>query len=80
GPPVWGPRSYNQGAGLANPLKLGAWLKVAMPLDDAHLTEQDALDVAAFIDSQARPAFRLEDHLPNKEQLGEYNAAEPKPE
>jgi thiosulfate dehydrogenase len=74
GPPVWGPGSYNDGAGLAENDKLAAWLKVAMPLGDAHLTEQEALDVAAHINSRPRPHFTLKDHLPKPERLGEYNA------
>ena len=73
-PPVWGPRSYNQGAGLANVMQLASWLKVAMPLDDATLTEQESLDIAAFVNSHERPAFELRDHLPDKSRLGEYNA------
>ena len=75
-PPVWGDRSYNQGAGLAQTPQLAAWLKVAMPLDDPDFTEQEALDVAAFVDSHDRPAFRLEDHLPPASKLGEYNAVD----
>ena len=80
-PPVWGPRSYNHGAGLAKPVQLAAWLKVAMPLDDPDLTEQEALDVAAYVNSHDRPAFNLQDHLPAASKLGEYNsdAGTPKP-
>jgi thiosulfate dehydrogenase len=63
-PPVWGEKSFNQGAGLANTGQLAAYLKVAMPLDDATLTEQESLDIAAYVNSHERPAFRLEDHLP----------------
>jgi len=74
GPPTWGPRSYNDGAGLARNGKLAAWLKVAMPLGDPSLTEQEALDIAAFINSHERPEFVLEEHLPKAEKLGEYNA------
>jgi thiosulfate dehydrogenase len=74
GPPVWGNASYNDGAGLSRNDKLAAWLKVAMPLDDPHLTEQEALDLAAFVNSNARPHFVLKDHLPKPEKLGEYNA------
>ncbi|WP_437188340.1 c-type cytochrome [Planctomicrobium sp. SH668] len=59
GPPVWGDRSFNDGAGLAKVEKLAAWIRVAMPLDDTHLTEQEALDVAAFINSHSRPRFTL---------------------
>lgn len=75
GPPVWGPRSFNTGAGLSKNANLGAWLKVAMPLDDATLTEQEALDIAAWVNSHPRPEFRLEAHLPPPEKLGEYNGA-----
>lgn len=73
-PPVWGAKSYNHGAGLANDAQLAAWLKVAMPLDDTTLSDQEAIDIAAFVNAHERPAFRLEDHLPKAESLGEYNA------
>ena len=74
GPPVWGDMSYNDGAGLSRIDKLAAWLKVAMPLDDPFLTEQEALDIAAFVNSHPRLKFVLEEHLPEAERLGEYNA------
>jgi thiosulfate dehydrogenase len=74
-PPVWGERSYNDGAGLSSVANLAAWLKVAMPLDDTDLTDQQALDIAAFVNSQKRPHFELSQHLPVKGKLGEYNAA-----
>jgi len=74
GPPVWGDRSYNQGAGLADNAKLAAWLKVSMPLDDADLTVEESLHIAAFINSKPRPVFRLEDHLPPAEAMGRYNS------
>lgn len=73
-PPVWGDRSYNDGAGLANVENLAAWLKVAMPLDDANLSEQDAVDIAAYVNSHKRPIFDLDKHLPPASQLGEYNS------
>jgi len=73
-PPVWGAQSFNDGAGLANVAQLASWLKVAMPLDEADLTDQDALDVAAFVNSHKRPTFRLQDHLPPREKLGTFNA------
>ncbi|MEQ1824324.1 MAG: c-type cytochrome [Pirellula sp.] len=77
-PPVWGERSCNDGAGLSSVDNLAAWLKVAMPLDKTDLTDQQALDVAAFVNSQIRPRFELREHLPVKERLGEYNASETK--
>jgi thiosulfate dehydrogenase len=73
-PPVWGEHSYNRGAGLADPDQLAAWLKTAMPLDDANLTEQEALDLAVYVNSKPRPDFHLKDHLPKDERLGEYNS------
>jgi len=73
-PPVWGAQSYNDGAGLANVTQLASWLKVAMPLDETDLTDQDALDVAAFVNSHQRPTFRLQDHLPPREKLGTFNS------
>jgi thiosulfate dehydrogenase len=74
-PPVWGKRSYNDGAGLSSVENLAAWLKVAMPKDETDLTDQQALDIATFVNSQKRPHFELSRHLPVKEKLGEYNAA-----
>jgi thiosulfate dehydrogenase len=74
GPPVWGDMSYNDGAGLSRNDKLAAWLKVAMPLGDPSLSEQEALDIAAYVNSKPRPKFVLEDHLPQPGRRGEYNA------
>ncbi|QDT05713.1 Cytochrome c [Rubripirellula lacrimiformis] len=73
GPPVWGPRSYNDGAGLSRVPKLAAWLKVAMPLDDPYLSNQQALDIAAFVNRHDRPVFRLQEHLPAADKMGQYN-------
>jgi thiosulfate dehydrogenase len=74
-PPVWGERSYNDGAGLSSVENLAAWLKVAMPLDDTDLTDQQALDIAAYVNSHKRSHFEISKHLPAKERLGEYNAS-----
>jgi thiosulfate dehydrogenase len=73
GPPVWGSESFNDGAGLSHNDKLAAWLKVAMPLGDPSLSSQEALDIAAFINSHERPKFLIEEHLPKEDRLGEYN-------
>ena len=74
GPPVWGDQSYNDGAGLSREAKLASWLKVAMPLDDPYLSDQQAFDIAAFVNSHTRPKFRLSEHLPEPDRLGQYNA------
>lgn len=73
-PPVWGARSFNDGAGLADVVQLASWLKVAMPLEESDLSSQEALDLAAYINSHERPVFRLNEHLPPKTQLGIFNS------
>jgi thiosulfate dehydrogenase len=72
-PPVWGPQSYSNGAGLSNSDHLAAWLKVAMPLDNESLTEQEAIDIAVYVNSKERPRFELREHLPPNQDLGRYN-------
>ncbi len=73
-PPLWGPDSYNAGAGLANVAKLATWVKGNMPLGNAHLTEKEAFEVALFVDTQARPDFVLSQHLPPGTRPDDYNA------
>ncbi len=46
---------------------------VAMPLDDADLSDQEAIDIAAFVNSHPRSHFELQEHLPPASRLGEYN-------
>jgi thiosulfate dehydrogenase len=73
-PPVWGPKSYNAGAGLATLEGLASWLKVSMPLDDPSLSVDEARDLAAFLVNQPRPRFDLKEHLPPPDRRGEYNS------
>ncbi len=55
-PPLWGPRSYNWGAGMANIDRAAAFIHANMPLGQGgSLSVQQAWDVATFIDSQVRP-------------------------
>ncbi len=57
-PPVWGPGSYNDGAGMNNPQKTAAFLLHNMPQNHpGTLTVQDAFDVAAFLHTMPRPRF-----------------------
>jgi thiosulfate dehydrogenase len=58
---------------VAARLAVAAWLKVAMPLHEADLTDAESLDIAASVNSHDRPAFDIEEHLPPAEQLGVYN-------
>ncbi|OYP28273.1 c-type cytochrome [Rhodopirellula sp. MGV] len=76
-PPVWGDQSYNDGAGMSRNEKLAAWLKVAMPLDDAILTDQESADIAAYVNEHSRPRFELSSHLPPPDQSGIYNGVQP---
>jgi len=58
-PPLWGEHSYNDGAGLYRVSNFARYVKVNMPLGATHkyaiLTDEEAWDVAAFVNSQPRP-------------------------
>ena len=55
-PPLWGSRSFNWGAGMTGIDVAAAFIKANMPLGmGGSLTDQQAWDVATFIDSQDRP-------------------------
>ena len=55
-PPLWGPKSYNWGAGMATIDKAAAFIRANMPLGlERSLTVQQAWDVATYIDGQVRP-------------------------
>jgi thiosulfate dehydrogenase len=57
-PPLWGPDSFNDGAGMHGIKKMAAFVKQNMPQNRMGiLTAQQAWDVAAFIHQQPRPAF-----------------------
>ena len=57
-PPLWGPDSFNDGAGLARIGNAASFVKTNMPKGAENtLTEAEALDLAAFITKQPRPAF-----------------------
>ena len=57
-PPLWGPDSFNDGAGMHGVRKMAAFVQHNMPQNrPGILTPQDASDVAAFVHGQPRPAF-----------------------
>lgn len=57
-PPLWGPRSYNRGAGMARINTAASFIHVAMPFDRAQqLTAQQAFDVATYVNTRPRPDF-----------------------
>ena len=59
-PPLWGEHSYNDGAGLYRISRFASFVKSNMPFNQAthdqpKLTDEEAWDVAAFVNSQPRP-------------------------
>ncbi|MGH7152979.1 MAG: c-type cytochrome, partial [Acetobacteraceae bacterium] len=55
-PALWGPRSFNWGAGMAEINNAADFIHANMPLGaGGTLTVQQAWDVASYIDSQVRP-------------------------
>ena len=60
-PPLWGPNSYNTGAGLYRLSRFAAFVKYNMPFTPVHvepqLTDEQAWDVAAYVNSQPRTVF-----------------------
>jgi thiosulfate dehydrogenase len=66
-PPLWGPNSFNDGAGMHRVLTAARFIKARMPLGSADLSDQEALDVAAFINSKPRPEMKgLESDYPDR--------------
>ncbi len=59
-PPLWGSNSYNVGAGLHRLSRFAGYVRDNMPFDAPYnsepLTDVEAWDVAAFVNSQPRPA------------------------
>ena len=62
-PPLWGKHSYNDGAGLFRVSNFAKYVKYNMPMGTIHtnpmLTDEEAWDVAAFINSQSRPHMNI---------------------
>lgn len=55
-PALWGDDSYNWGAGISRVFTLASFTKHNMPLGQPNsISEQDAWDIAQYVDSQERP-------------------------
>jgi thiosulfate dehydrogenase len=66
-PPLWGPDSFNDGAGMHRVLTAARFIKARMPFGLADLTDDEAYDVAAYINSKPRPAMQgLESDYPDR--------------
>ena len=67
--PLWGPDSWNDGAGAARVYTLAGIIRYSMPyLDPGSLTDEEAQELAAFINSKPRPSypFKQQDYLTEK--------------
>ncbi len=69
-PALWGPHSYNDGAGLFRLSNFAKYVKYNMPQGVTHenpqLTDEEAWDVAAFINSQPRPHMAVPNDWPDR--------------
>ncbi|MDV7139379.1 c-type cytochrome [Maribacter sp. TH_r10] len=58
-PPLWGNDSYNNGAGMTRVITAAQFIKANMPLlttyDSPLLSDEEAYDVAGYINQQIRP-------------------------
>lgn len=58
-PPLWGDKSYNEAAGLFRLSRFAGYVKANMPFgatyQNPQLSDEEAWDVAAFVNAQPRP-------------------------
>jgi thiosulfate dehydrogenase len=69
-PPLWGPHSYNTGAGLFRLSRFAGYVRDNMPYNQSNhqspnLSDEECWDVAAFVNSQPRPAKNLSQDWPD---------------
>ncbi len=68
-PPLWGDHSYNQGAGLYRLSRFAGYVKANMPLGATYgnpqLTDEEAWDVAAYVNALPRPEKDLSQDWPD---------------
>jgi thiosulfate dehydrogenase len=68
-PPLWGLHSYNTGAGLYRLSRFAGFVKNNMPFGTDYtlpeLTDEEAWDVAAFVNSRPRPAKAYREDWPD---------------
>ncbi|MCU0324221.1 MAG: c-type cytochrome [Spirosomaceae bacterium] len=68
-PPLWGEHSYNQGAGLFRLSRFAGYIKANMPFgatyDKPQLSDEEAWDIAAYVNSRPRPTKDLSKDWPN---------------
>ena len=68
--PLWGPNSWNDGAGAARVYTLAGMIRPWMPyVSPGRLTDEQAQHIAAYITSQARPIFPYKNQDYTKEKI-----------
>jgi len=71
-PPLWGEQSYNNGAGLYRLSNFAKYIKYNMPLgsnyNNTQMSDEEAWDIAAFVNSQSRPEKDLSKDWPKLEE------------
>ena len=70
-PPLWGPKSYNNGAGMNRLITAAQFIKYNMPFGISHenpvLNDEEAYDVAGYMNQQKRPLrANLEKDFPDR--------------
>ena len=69
-PPLWGKHSYNDGAGLYRISNFAKFVKYNMPLganhENAQLSDEEAWDIAAYVNSRPRPHINVPKDWPDK--------------
>jgi thiosulfate dehydrogenase len=68
-PPLWGPNSYNDGAGLYRLSRFAGYVYNNMPntvnWHNPEISQEQAWDVAAYVNSQPRPKKNLTGDWPD---------------
>lgn len=68
-PPLWGENSYNSAAGLFRLSRFAGYVKNNMPFGASYqrpqLTNEEAWDVAAYVNSQPRPDKKFKEDWPD---------------
>lgn len=71
-PPLWGKHSYNTGAGLYRLSNFARFIKYNMPLgataENPVLSDEEAWDLAAYVNSLSRPSMNLVQDWPKREE------------
>lgn len=76
-PQLWGAESYNWGAGMARINTAAGFIKANMPYGQSNrLTDQEAWDVAAYINSHERPRDPRQAGMTVEEAAEEFHAGD----